>query len=67
MKNFFYKFGLVLQDKALRTRILFTLGALIIFRFLSVIPIPGVDEVALASLFANNEFLGLLSLHPGKR
>ncbi|MCX6703730.1 MAG: preprotein translocase subunit SecY [Candidatus Zambryskibacteria bacterium] len=65
MKNFFYKFGLILQDKALRTRILFTLGALVIFRFLSIIPIPGVNEGALSSLFANNEFLGLLNLFSG--
>ncbi len=65
MKNFFYKFGLVLQDKALRTRILFTLGALVVFRFLAIIPIPGVDESALASLFANSEFLGLLNLFSG--
>ncbi|MHB1316623.1 MAG: preprotein translocase subunit SecY [Minisyncoccota bacterium] len=65
MKNFFYKFGLVLQDRALRTRIFFTLGALVVFRFLSVIPIPGVNEGALASLFANNEFLGLLNLFSG--
>ncbi len=65
MKNFFYKFGLVLQDRALRTRILFTLGALVVFRFLAIIPIPGVDQTALSSLFANNEFLGLLNLFSG--
>ncbi len=65
MKNFFYKFGLVLQDKALRTRILFTLGALVVFRFLAIIPIPGVDQSALTSLFANSEFLGLLNLFSG--
>ena len=65
MKNFFYKFGLILQDKALRTRIFITLGALVLFRFLSIIPIPGVNETALASLFANNEFLGLLNLFSG--
>ena len=65
MKKFFYKFGLVLQDRALRTRILFTLGALVVFRFLSIIPIPGVNETALSSLFANNEFLGLLNLFSG--
>lgn len=65
MKNFFYKFGLILQDRALRTRILITLGALVLFRFLSIIPIPGVNETALASLFANNEFLGLLNLFSG--
>jgi preprotein translocase subunit SecY len=65
MKNFFYKFSLVLSDRALRTRILFTLGALVVFRFLAIIPIPGVNQTALASLFANNEFLGLLNIFSG--
>jgi preprotein translocase subunit SecY len=65
MKNFFYKFNLVLRDKALRTRILFTIGALMVFRLLAIIPIPGIDHNALASLFSNNEFLGLLNVFSG--
>src|SRR5579872_5588833 len=65
MKNFFYKFNLVMQDKVLRKRILFTLAALAVFRILAIIPIPGVDHGALATLFANNEFLGLLNVFSG--
>ncbi|WP_336986157.1 preprotein translocase subunit SecY [Altererythrobacter aquiaggeris] len=34
----------------LRKRIMFTIGALIVFRFLSFIPLPGVNPKALASL-----------------
>lgn len=65
MKDFFYKVTLVLQDKVLRTRVLMTLGLLVLFRVLAAIPIPGVDVAALSSLFANNEFLGLLNVFTG--
>src|ERR687893_1216149 len=36
----------------LKKRLWFTLGALILFRFLSYVPIPGIDPTAMASLFA---------------
>ena len=42
------KFG---QDTELRKRIWFTLGALVIFRLLSFVPLPGVDPVVLADLY----------------
>jgi preprotein translocase subunit SecY len=35
----------------LKKRLWFTLGALILFRFLSFVPIPGVDPAAMAALF----------------
>src|SRR5512139_226514 len=35
----------------LKKRLWFTLGALIIFRFLSFVPLPGIDPRALAALF----------------
>ena len=35
----------------LKKRLWFTLGALVLFRFLSFVPIPGIDPRALASLF----------------
>ena len=35
----------------LKKRLWFTLGALIIFRLLSFVPLPGIDPRALASLF----------------
>jgi preprotein translocase subunit SecY len=39
------------QATDLKKRIWFTMGALIIFRLLSHVPLPGIDPVALASLF----------------
>lgn len=56
---------MVIQDAILRKRILFTLGALIVFRILAVIPIPGIDHNALTAFFTNNEFLGLLNVFSG--
>ena len=35
----------------LKKRLWFTLGALVLFRFLSYVPIPGVDPAAMAALF----------------
>ena len=35
----------------LRQRILFVLGAMVVFRFGTHIPVPGVDPVAVAALF----------------
>ena len=65
MTTFFLKLRLLVEDKVLRTRLIFTLSALILFRFLSTIPIPGVDLLQLERLFANNQFLGLLDIFSG--
>ena len=35
----------------LKKRIWFTLGALVLFRFLSFVPMPGIDPRAMAALF----------------
>lgn len=59
------KLNMIVGDKVLRNRVLFTLGALVAFRVLSVIPIPGVDAFRLQSLLAGNEFLGLLNIFSG--
>jgi preprotein translocase subunit SecY len=37
----------------LRRRILFTLGILILFRFIAILPLPGVDLDRLAEVFQN--------------
>ena len=65
MNTFFDKVATIFRDPVLRTRILFTTGALIIFQFLASIPIPGVDKTKLANFFANNQFLGLLNVFSG--
>ncbi len=41
------------QATDLKKRIWFTLGALIVFRFLSHVPLPGIDPVALQAQFAS--------------
>ena len=38
------------QATELKNRLWFTIGALIVFRFLSHVPLPGVDPRALATL-----------------
>ncbi len=65
MKNFFEKITIALKDETLRKRILFTIGALIVFRLLATIPIPGIDSVSLSRLLAGNQFLGLLDIFSG--
>jgi preprotein translocase subunit SecY len=65
MNNFFSKLSHVFRDSDLRKRIIFVVAALVIFRLLTTIPIPGIDTAKLASLFANSQFLGLLNIFSG--
>jgi preprotein translocase subunit SecY len=53
------KFG---QATELKNRIWFTIGALIVFRFLSFVPLPGVDPVALARLYEQAASGGVLDI-----
>jgi preprotein translocase subunit SecY len=53
------------SEPGLRRRILFVLGALIVFRFMAAIPVPGVNKAALISFFNNNQFFGLLNIFSG--
>jgi len=46
----------------LKNRIWFTIGALIIFRLLSFVPLPGIDPVALADLYAAKGSGGVLDI-----
>ncbi|MGC9031309.1 MAG: preprotein translocase subunit SecY [Minisyncoccia bacterium] len=59
------KLLLILKDKQIRTKILFTLFCLAVFRLLANIPVPGVDTAKLKMLFLQNQFLGLLNLFVG--
>ncbi len=65
MQNFLGKMKLIWTDRTLRGRILFVLGALVVFRFLSAIPIPGIDTVELNRFLANNQFFGILNIFSG--
>jgi len=63
--TFAQKIKLIFSDKNLRNRILFVLGALVVFRLLAVVPIPGVDAEQLAAFFGQNQFLNLLDIFSG--
>jgi preprotein translocase subunit SecY len=55
----------VLTLPDLRRKILFTIGMLVIFRFLAHIPLPGVDPSELEALFEQNLLFGMLDLFTG--
>lgn len=63
--TFLLKLKVLFNDETLRKRILFVIGALVLFRILAVIPIPGVDAFQLEQFFENNQFLGLLNIFSG--
>ena len=65
MKQFFQKISLALKDPMLRKRLLMVAAALIVFRLLAAIPIPGVDTIKLNQLFTNNQFFGLINIFSG--
>jgi preprotein translocase subunit SecY len=65
LNAFSHKIRLALTDPAIRNRILFLIGALVFFRLLANIPIPGVNHLALLNFFANNQFFGLLNIFSG--
>src|SRR5213593_3019021 len=49
----------------LRNKILFTLGMLVVFRFLAHVPLPGVDQTQLQNVIAGSQLLNLLDLFSG--
>jgi len=63
--TFTHKLKIAFTDSAIRNRILIVLGALVIFRALAAIPIPGIDQAVLEQFFSNNQFLGLLNIFSG--
>ena len=65
MQNFLRKLKIIFTDKSIRNRVLFVLGALIVFRLLASVPIPGVDASVLQRYFDDNQFLGLLNIFSG--
>ena len=65
MNIFWNKIKLIWTDKTLRKRVLFVFFALIIFRLLAAIPIPGVDTVELNQFLNNNQFFGILNIFSG--
>jgi preprotein translocase subunit SecY len=60
-------FGNVSRIPELRKRVLFTAGALIVYRLGVAIPTPGIDSQALAQFFADvkNNIVGLVNMFSG--
>jgi preprotein translocase subunit SecY len=65
MNTIFQKIATIIKDPQIRKRVVFTISALVVFRLLSAIPIPGVDLLNLEKLLAGNQFLGLLDIFSG--
>jgi len=65
MSSFQRKLNIMLGDQKIRNRMLFTLSALIIFRFLGSIPVPGVDAAVLQQFLTENQFFSFLNLFSG--
>jgi preprotein translocase subunit SecY len=67
MQNFFKKIGLIIKDSSLRNRIIFVAAALVVFRLLSVIPVPGIDPVKLQAFFNSpaGDIFGLFNIFSG--
>ena len=65
--NFSQKLKLIFNDEGLRNKILFVLVALVLFRFLANVPIPGVDPSRLAALLDSSAggFLNFLNIFSG--
>ncbi|TSC86191.1 MAG: preprotein translocase subunit SecY [Parcubacteria group bacterium Gr01-1014_8] len=63
--TFMRKVWLVIEDETLRKRVLFVLGALMVFRLLAAIPTPGINVSALEAFLSNNQFFGLLNIFSG--
>jgi preprotein translocase subunit SecY len=54
-----------LKTPLFRKKLLFTLGILVLFRFIAHIPVPGVNLALLQSFFAQNQLLSLLDIFSG--
>lgn len=65
MNTFLQKIKLLWSNPDIRNRILFLLGALLVFRVLANIPVPGIDATRLESFLGDNQFFGLLNLFSG--
>jgi len=65
MTTIVQKLKLIIGDATLRNRVLFVLGALVVFRFFANIPIPAALGQNLTALISQNQALGFLNLLTG--
>ena len=62
-----FNFGAFKKATELKKRIWFTLGALVIYRFGTYIPLPGIDSIILQDIFAQQQggILGMVDVFAG--
>ena len=65
MNEFIAKLKAVFKDQTLRKRVGFTIAALLIFRLLAAIPMPGVDKASLETLLNSNQLFGFFNIVSG--
>ena len=53
------------QQPDIRRKLVYTIGLLVVFRFVAHVPIPGVNPAALEAAFEDNAILGFLNLFSG--
>ena len=59
------KLKLIFENKDLRSKILYTLGIIFIYRLMAQVSIPGVNLASLKAVFEQNQFLSIFSLLTG--
>lgn len=65
MNTLLRKIKMLFVDKALRKKVLFVLIALVLFRLLAAVPIPGIDSFRLSQFLNTNQFFGILNIFSG--
>ena len=65
MNNILAVFARSWQTPEVRKKLIFTAIIFVVFRFFAHIPVAGVNVASLKSLFAQNQFLGLLDIFSG--
>ena len=65
MENYLAVFRNAFKTGEVRKKLLFTAGIFLVFRVFAHIPVSGVNIASLKSLFAQNQFLGLLDIFSG--
>jgi preprotein translocase subunit SecY len=65
MGTFLAKLKLILTDRGILQRLGFMVAALVVFRLMATIPLPGIDQAQLDAFFANSNLLGFLNVFSG--
>jgi preprotein translocase subunit SecY len=65
MERLFRTLKTLFTDTTLRSRVLFVIGALFVFRMLAAIPVPTIEAFQLEQFFQQNQFFGLVNVFSG--